>query len=70
MNSNKLWVVSGPHLLKLPNGDFDGDGWQVNRPSRTGGLSAREWVMDGNYVKFFRSEKAAIAMCNKLNKFS
>jgi hypothetical protein len=43
--------------------------WVVSGPHPTGGLSAREWVMDGNRVKFFKSEKAAIEKCKQLNKY-
>lgn len=67
--TSKPWVVSGPHILKKPNGDYDGEGWHVNRPlPREGNHSAREWVMSGRQVRMFRTERAAVTCCASLNR--
>jgi hypothetical protein len=42
----------------------------VSRPARTGGLSAREWVMDGELVKVFDERKDAQKAADKYNKYS
>ena len=73
MNTNTSkdtrWKVSEPHIMKKPNGDYDGEGWHVCRPHpREGTHSALEYVMDGKLVKYFRSEHAANTTAKSLNR--
>lgn len=68
MNTNE-WKVSGPHIMKKPNGEYDGEGWHVCRKSPNGGASAHEWILDRGRVKYFTSEAAATRAANARNKY-
>ena len=55
------WIVGGDDVLKR---------FTVNRPARTGGLSAREWVMDGDRVKVFHDRDKAQKVADKYNRWA